>query len=125
AEAALRLGGMSDEEVRRTGAVDKADEQVETLYAERLRTAASPAHRAVWDGTVPLDLFRPPPLPASAPCDAAMDRSLEAVRRHRAAGTLYDERGKISDAVVADLSRAGYCGMLIGPEFGGQGAAVA
>ena len=28
AETALRLGGKSDEEVRRTGAMDKADEQV-------------------------------------------------------------------------------------------------
>src|SRR5204863_2892081 len=87
AETALRLGGKSDEEVRRTGALDKADEQVETLYAERLRTTSSPVHRAVWDGKVPLDLFLPPPLPAAAPCDAAMDRSLAVVRRHRDAGT--------------------------------------
>src|SRR5918994_2574766 len=85
AEAALRLGGKSDEEVRRTGAMDRADEQVETLYAERRRTTGSPVHRAVWDGTVPLDLFQPPPLPVAAPCDAAMDRSLDAVRKHREA----------------------------------------
>jgi alkylation response protein AidB-like acyl-CoA dehydrogenase len=125
AETALRLGGKSDEEARRLGAVDKADEQVETLYAERLRTTGSPVHRAVWDGKVPLDLFQPPPLPTIAPCDAAMDRSLEAVRRHREAGTLYDAQGKVSDAVVDDLSRAGYWGMLIGPEYGGQGAPFA
>jgi alkylation response protein AidB-like acyl-CoA dehydrogenase len=125
AETALRLGGKSDEEVRRTGAMDRADEQVEALYAERLRTTGSPVHRAVWDGKVPLDLFRPPPLPATAPCDAAMDRSLEAVRRHREAGTLYDAQGKISDATIDDLSRAGYWGMLIDPEYGGQGAPFA
>jgi acyl-CoA dehydrogenase len=125
AETALRLGGKSDEEVRRTGAMDKADEQVEKLFAERLRTTNSPVHRAVWDGTVPLDLFRPPPLPAAAPCDAAMDRSLEVVRRHREAGTLYDDQDKVSDAAVEDLSRAGYWGMLIGPEYGGQGAPFA
>jgi alkylation response protein AidB-like acyl-CoA dehydrogenase len=125
AETALRLGGKSDEEVRRTGAMDKADEQVEALYAERLRTTGSPVHRAVWDGTVPIDLFRPPPLPAVAPCDAAMDRSLEAVRTHREAGTLYDAQGKISDATIDDLSRAGYWGMLIDPEYGGQGAPFA
>src|SRR5215210_4229142 len=80
AETALRLGGKSEEEVRRMGAVDKADEQVEKLYAERLRTTSSPVHRAVWDGTVPVELFRPPPLPDTAPCDAAMDRSLAVVR---------------------------------------------
>jgi hypothetical protein len=33
AETALRLGGKSDEEARRTGAIDKADEQVEALFA--------------------------------------------------------------------------------------------
>jgi alkylation response protein AidB-like acyl-CoA dehydrogenase len=125
AETALRLGGKSDEEVRRTGAMDKADEQVEKLFAERLRTTGSPVHRAVWDGTVPLDLFRPPRLPDTAPCDAAMDRSLEVVRRHRDAGTLYDDHGKVSDATFNDLSRAGYWGMLIGTVYGGQGAPFA
>ncbi len=125
AGTALRLGGKSEEEVRRTGAMDKADEQLEALYAERLRTANSPVHRAVWDGKVPLELFRPPPLPDSAPCDAAMERSLEVVRRHREAGTLYDEKGKVSSATVDDLSRAGYWGMLIDREYGGQGAPFA
>src|SRR5262245_61850462 len=93
AETALRLGGKSEEEARRMGAMDKADEQVETLYAERLRTTSSPVHRAVWDGTVPIDLFTPPPLPVSAPCDAAMERSLEVVRKHHENGTIYDEKG--------------------------------
>jgi alkylation response protein AidB-like acyl-CoA dehydrogenase len=125
AETALRLGGKSDEEVRRTGAMDKADEQVEKLFAERLRTTHSPVHRAVWEGKVPVDLFRPPPLPKTAPCDAAMERSLEVVRRRRDANTLYDEQGKVSDGTVDDLSRAGYWGMLIGPEYGGQCAPFA
>src|SRR5262245_16202016 len=125
AETALRLGGKSDEEARRLGAMDKADEQVEKLFAERLRTTNSPVHRAVWDGTAPVDLFRPPPLPASAPCDAAMERSLEVVRQRREAGTLYDDQGKVSDATIDDLARAGYWGMLIGTEYGGQGAPFA
>lgn len=125
AETALRLGGKSDEEVRRTGAMDKADEQVEKLFAERLRTTGSPVHRAVWDGTVPVELFQPPPLPETAPCDAAMERSLEVVRRRREAGTLYDEHGKVSDGTVDDLAKAGYWGMLIEPEYGGQGAPFA
>src|SRR5262245_13953554 len=125
AETALRLGGKSEEEARRMGAMDKADEQVEKLYAERLRTTASPVHRAVWDGTVPIELFTPPPLPESAPCDAAMERSLEVVRKHRAAGTLYDDKGKISQQTIDDLARAGYWGMLIPTEYGGQGAPFA
>jgi alkylation response protein AidB-like acyl-CoA dehydrogenase len=125
AETALRLGGKSEEEVRRTGAMDKADEQAETLYAERLRTTSSPVHRAVWDGKVPLDLFAPPPLPDAHPSDAAMDRSLEVVRRRRDAGTLYDESGKVAAATLAELGGAGFWGLLIPTEYGGQGAPFA
>ena len=50
AETALKLGGKSDDEARRTGAIDKADDQVETLFAAQYQTvnrygnAASP-HR--------------------------------------------------------------------------------
>ena len=60
AEAALRMGGKSDEEARRLGAVDKADEQVETLFAPQYQTVQSPIHRAIWDGKVPLELFGVP-----------------------------------------------------------------
>jgi alkylation response protein AidB-like acyl-CoA dehydrogenase len=125
AEAALRLGGKSDEEARRMGAVDKADEQVEAMFAAKYQTAHSPVHKAVWESRVPLDLFAPPPLPASAPCDAAMERSLDVVRRHRAAGTVLDDKGKVSPAVLQDLAAAGYWGMLIDPQYGGQGAPFA
>src|SRR5438132_4628046 len=96
AEAALRLSGKTEEEARRTGAVDKADDQVEALFAPQYQTAHSPIHRAVWEGKVPLNLFAPPPLPDKAPCDVAMERSLEIVRRRREAGTLHDENGKIA-----------------------------
>ena len=44
AETALKLGGKSEEEARRTGAIDKADDQVEALFAPQYQTAASPAH---------------------------------------------------------------------------------
>jgi alkylation response protein AidB-like acyl-CoA dehydrogenase len=125
AETALRLGGKSDEEVRRTGAMDRADEQLETLFAARKGTANSPVHRAVWDGRVPLDAFAPPPLPASAPCDVAMERSLEIVRRRRDVGTLYNDQGKIAAETVVELAEAGYWGMLIPTEYGGQGASFA
>jgi alkylation response protein AidB-like acyl-CoA dehydrogenase len=122
AETALRLSGKSEEEARRLGAVDKADEQVEKLYAQRLQTASSPIHRAVWDSRVPLELFQPPPLPLTASCDAAMERCLAVVRQHRDAGTMYDDNGKIAPTVIDDLSQAGFWGMLIPTEYGGQGA---
>jgi alkylation response protein AidB-like acyl-CoA dehydrogenase len=122
AETALRLGGKSEEEARRTGAVDRADEQVESLFKPQYQTVNSPIHRAIWEGRAPIDLFAAPPLPASAPCDASMQASLEVVRRHREAGTICDEQGKISPAVLAELGQAGYWGLLIDPKYGGQGA---
>src|SRR5436309_3634207 len=91
AETALRLGGKSDEEARRLGAMDKADEQVETLFAPQYQTSSSPIHRAVWDGKVPLELFAPPPLPASAPSDVTMEKSLAVVRHRREQKTLLND----------------------------------
>jgi alkylation response protein AidB-like acyl-CoA dehydrogenase len=125
AEAALRLGGKSEEEARRMGAVDKADEQVESLFAPQYQTANSPVHKAVWEGRTPLDLFAVPPQPATAPCDAAMEKSLDIVRRRRQEGRLLDERGKLAPDLLQELSSAGYWGMLIDAEYGGQGAPFA
>jgi alkylation response protein AidB-like acyl-CoA dehydrogenase len=105
--------------------MDLADEQLEELFAARRRTTGSPVHRAVWDGRVPLDLFAAPPLPASAPCDAAMERCLEVVRGRRDNGTLYNDQGKLSGDTITDLARAGFFGMLIPTEYGGQGAPFA
>ena len=125
AEAALRLGGKGEEEARRTGAVDRADEQVEALFAPQYKTVNSPVHRAVWERSVPLELFQPPALPESAPCDRAMEASLDVVRRRREAGLLYDDRGKVSEETFQELAQAGFWGMLISPEYGGQGAPFA
>jgi alkylation response protein AidB-like acyl-CoA dehydrogenase len=122
AETALRLSGKSEEEARRTGTVDKADEQVEALFAPQYQTVNSPIHKAVWEGKTPLELFNPPLLPASAPCDPSMEISIDVVRRRLETGTLRDERGKVSEDTFAELGRAGYWGMLIDPKYGGQGA---
>jgi alkylation response protein AidB-like acyl-CoA dehydrogenase len=125
AEEALRLGGKSEEEVRRMGAVDKADEQVEAMFARNHQTTASPVHRAVWEKEVPLDLFAPPPPAASHPCDVVMQRSLEVVRRRVESKTLRDDRNKVSEDSMRELGQAGYWGLLISPEFGGVGAPFA
>ncbi len=58
AETALKLGGKSAEEARRTGAVDRADDQVEALFAPQYQTINSPVHRAVWDRELPVELFQ-------------------------------------------------------------------
>jgi alkylation response protein AidB-like acyl-CoA dehydrogenase len=120
AETAMRMGGKSEEESRRMGAVDKADEQVDLLF--RHQTAASPIHRAIWDGAVPLDLFMAPPLPASAPCDAVMDKSLAIAKRRREQGTLFNQDKKLSNETIDELAEAGYWGLLIDPKYGGSGA---
>jgi alkylation response protein AidB-like acyl-CoA dehydrogenase len=125
AETALRLGGKTEEEARRTGAVDRADEQVESLFKPQYQTSNSPIHKAVWDGHAPLDVFAPPPLAASAACDRSMEASLDIVRRRRAEGKIHDERGKVSPETLQELAGAGYWGMLIDPKYGGQGAPFA
>jgi alkylation response protein AidB-like acyl-CoA dehydrogenase len=125
AEATLRLSGKTEDEARRTGAVDAADDQVEAMFAPQYQTASSPVHRAVWDGHLPLALFASPDLPDSAECDAAMGRSLEIVRLRRQAGTIYDEHGKVSSSMLAELGKVGYWGMLIERRHGGQGAPFA
>src|SRR5207237_2998553 len=57
-----------------------------------------------------------------APCDTTMDKSYEIVRRHRDAGTINDEKGKVSPTVLRELGDVGYWGLLIDPKYGGQGA---
>src|SRR5581483_4618320 len=79
-------------------------------------------HCAVWDGKVPLDLFAPPPLPASAPCQPSMTRSMEVVKRRFESRTQHDANGKVHPDLLRELGEAGYWGMLIDPKYGGQGA---
>ncbi len=123
AETALRMGGKSEEEASRMGAVDKADDQVERMF--KFQTSNSPIHKAIWDGVVPLDLFQAAPLAPSAPCDAAMQRSLDVIRKRRDAGTLLNHDKKLSEETIRELGVAGYWGMLIDREHGGQGAPFA
>jgi alkylation response protein AidB-like acyl-CoA dehydrogenase len=124
-ESALKLGGKSEEEARKTGSIDRADDEVDALFAARHRTASSPVHRAVWDREFPLELFRPQAPATSAGCDQAMERSLEVIRRHRDHGTMFGNNGKLSRAVLEDLAGAGYWGLLIDCKYGGGGASFA
>ncbi len=124
-ESALKMGGKSEEEAKKTGSIDRADDQVDALFAARYRTASSPVHRAVWDRAVPIELFCPQAPAAAAGCEQVMERSLEIIKRHRDSGTLFGEQGKLSCAVLEDLAGAGYWGLLIDPEHGGGGASFA
>jgi alkylation response protein AidB-like acyl-CoA dehydrogenase len=127
AETALRLGGKTEEEARRTGALDKADEQVERLFQPQYQTANSPIHKAVWESQTPLALFQPPVTTSRnvEPWDAVMERSLDVVRCRREAGTICDEKGKVSVETFRELADAGYWGLLIDTKYGGQGTPFA
>jgi alkylation response protein AidB-like acyl-CoA dehydrogenase len=124
AEVALRLGGASAEEARRTGAVDTADDQVEGLFAAQYQTVNSPAHRAIWDSEVPTELFHCDADTDSADVSRVVDKSLEIVRRHRDNETLVNDAGKITDDVLSELGDAGYWGMLVDSKYGGAGASM-
>lgn len=124
AETALRLGGKTEEEATKTGAMDRADDQVESMFAEQYKTVNSPIHRAVWDDNVPVDLFTTPKsddIDASIP---AMKKCLEVLQKHQKANSVWDAKGKVSDQILQELAEAGYWGMLIPKKYGGQGATV-
>lgn len=121
AETALKLGGKSADEARRTGAIDKADDQVESLFAPQYQTVNSPAHRAVWDRGVPAQLFQSTSVTPTADIAHVMDASVELVRQHCAANTLLDDKGKITEAVMQELASVGYWGLLVDKEYGGSG----
>ena len=116
AEVALRLGGATADEARRTGAVDAADDRVEDLFAPQYKTVNSPVHRAVWDQRVPTELFASTDDAGSASVQKVVDHSLEVVRLHRDQGTLLNEQGKIAERVLDELGAAGYWGLLVDPK---------
>jgi hypothetical protein len=80
AETALSLGGKSADEARRTGAIDTADDQVESLFAAEYQTVNSPAHRAVWDRGVPANLFQSTAPKTPADVQRVMDDSIAVAR---------------------------------------------
>jgi len=122
AETALKLGGKSEEEARRTGVIDKADDHVEQMFQPQYQTVNSPAHRAVWDGSVPVELFESATAQPSPELAQVMDASLNVVRRHATDGTLLNEDRKISETAMDELGGAGYWGLLVDKEYGGSGA---
>ena len=143
AETALKLGGKSDEEVRRTGAMDKADDQVESLFARQHQTVSSPIHRAVWDRAVPVELFAPQmetfsPVPSppssgervrvrgpsseTTATTTVMRDSLAVVEDRLIQGSLHNAQGKFNEDVLRNLGQVGYWGLLVNQEYGGSGA---
>lgn len=121
AETALKLGGKSEDEARRTGAIDSADDQVEKLFKPQYQTANSPAHRAVWDRGIPTELFESDSIETAPEIRKVMDDSLEVVRGFQKSKSITDEKGKIRDEVLQSLGEAGYWGLLVDKKYGGSG----
>ncbi len=124
-ETALKLGGKSEEEARKTGAIDRADDQVEDLFAPQYQTSGSPVHRAIWGDSIPVDLFVGKPATPSDKAKDVMQRSLEIVRTRCTDNTLRNDEGKISSDALRELGEAGYWGLLVDEQFGGQGVPIA
>lgn len=122
AETALRLGGKSQDEAQRTGKIDTADDQVEEMFAAQYQTAASPVHRAIWDRSVPQELFGFDSSPMADGINVAMNRAVGMIRKRKRDGRLLDDENKISSSTLADLATTGYWGLLIPQKYGGLGA---
>ncbi len=121
-ETALKLSGKSDEEAKKTGAIDRADEQVESLFAPKYQTAGSPVHRAVWDQTFPLELFQSATIETAPDTAKVMQDSLDVVRKRVQSGTLLNEERRIPPEALDELGAAGYWGLLVDKQYGGSGS---
>ncbi|MBI3837938.1 MAG: acyl-CoA/acyl-ACP dehydrogenase [Planctomycetia bacterium] len=125
AETALKMGGKSDDEARRTGAIDKADDQVEQLFAKKYQTTNSPVHRAVWDRELPVELFESRAAQTPPEVDKVMQDSLAVMRKHQKAGTNLDENKKVPQRVLDEMAEVGYWGLLVDKKYGGSGSPFA
>ncbi len=104
AEEVLRQGGKSEDEVKRTGAIDRAEDVFESTLDAKFRTVNSPVHKAVWDSTVPVALFAQLGNDAEKKAYlAVVDRCVAIVARHREAGTLYKIGQRPLEQVLAEI----------------------
>lgn len=124
-EDVLRQGGKSEDEVRRTGTIDRAEDELERMLDPKARTANSPVHKAVWE-KVPLHQFKAmhQDNELRSKYRAVMDTCKQIVKGHIAAGTIYNDNNKVSDQVLFELAEAGYFGLLVSPEMKGSGATI-
>lgn len=122
-EDVLRDSGKSEEEVRRTGEMDRADDATEKLFGEKQRTVNSPVHRIVW-GRAPVSAFQFEPPAAEPAVEETVQKSLAVVNKHLRQGTIYDANGKVTNEVLEDLAKVGYWGIFVNSEYGGKGAST-
>ncbi|MBL4885305.1 MAG: acyl-CoA/acyl-ACP dehydrogenase, partial [Planctomycetaceae bacterium] len=117
---ALLLGGKSKEEAKKTGAIDRADDEVELLFAQQYQTHNSPVHKAVWDRSFPTEAFHIPVPKASDEMEKVFSKSMDVVDGHQKNGTHFTDQRKISKQLFDDLGEAGFWGLLVEKKYGGQ-----
>ena len=126
----LKMGGKSEGEARTTGTVDRADDQVPTpSLPPAIRPPQPGPSPLVWDRKLPVELFMPrrrPSRPHAKGIDAEVARgSHTATEVAQRRCTAWPDFAKVSQALLDDLSEAGYWGLLIDPRYGGVGAPFA
>jgi len=113
AETAMRLGGKSDDEAKRIGKIDSAEDELESLFSPKYQTSNSPAHQAVWGMKFPEWAFDIKDYGHNEKFNKIKQKCFNVVESHKEGGTLYAKNGKLSKGLLADLSHAGYFGLLI------------
>ena len=111
AETAMELGGKSAEEFESIGKVDTADDQVDSLFKDKHQTDNSPAFKAVWDREFPTKSFFE--FDFHRPNSTMLNDCVEIASSFKREGNLYDDRGKLNEDLLKDLSKAGYFGQLV------------
>ena len=111
AETAMELGGKSAEEFKSVGKVDTADDQVDSLFEDKHQTVNSPAFKAVWGREFPTKSFFE--FDFHRPNSAMLNDCVDIASSFKREGNLYDDRGKLNEDLLKDLSKAGYFGQLV------------
>jgi len=111
AETAMKLGGKSAEEYKSIGKVDTADDQVDHLFEDKYQTNNSPAFKAVWGREFPTKNFFE--FDFHRPNSTMLKNCVSIASSFKQKGNLYDDKGKLSEDLLKDLSDAGYFGQLV------------
>jgi butyryl-CoA dehydrogenase len=116
----LEKAGKTKEEIDAVSTINEAQDA-----ADSERAKLGVMQEAFLAPTLDLRLFASQALSqelVSSQAAETLSKALAAGLKHRDAGTLFGEDGKVNPQVIADLAEAGYWGLPIPKEYGGSGA---
>jgi alkylation response protein AidB-like acyl-CoA dehydrogenase len=121
-EDVMREAGKSEEEIGRTGTVDRADEDFEASLSPEFQTRNSPVWKLLWKGTCDSGFAPGQERPLSDASRQSMLKSIELVRAHVDNGTIYGADNRVREEIlVNELGPVGYWGHRVSTEYGGFG----